>query len=366
MQLANLTNLSRPSVTELTQGLIRRGLVTEVGPEQVADKVGKKPTLLAFNPDAFNLVAIVIGDTEVIGKLTDLRIQAVDEECAPLEGVVGTKLVDLILNLIQRLVNKATRPLLGISVGTPGIVDSNTGIVHLATNLDWLDLPLADAISARFQLPVYIGNDSNLAAVGEYRFGRGQGIDNLIVVKVGTGIGAGIVADGHIIQGDAFGAGELGHIPFPNLESRCICGRRGCLESLVSLWGITQQAQRSAAQHPESLLNRIAAGGEITIDTLMEALKQSDTVAVQLVKTAGSYLGQALITVVGLLNPKEIILTGSMVRLGDMFLSEVRRTVEEGAFAYIAKHTDVTLTSLGDDAILLGAGAMLLEKELGL
>jgi glucokinase-like ROK family protein len=366
VRLAALTNLSRPSVTELTQGLIKYGLVVEVGPEQVADKVGKKPTLLAFNPEAFHLITIVLSDTEIIGTLCNLRMRAIEMECTPLSGVSGVKVTELILGVIEQLTKKATRPLLGISVGTPGIVDSHKGIVHLATNLGWQDLALAEIIAERFKIPVYIGNDSNLAAVGEYRFGRGQGIQNLIVVKVGTGIGAGIVVDGKIIEGDAFGAGEMGHIPFPNLDTQCICGRRGCLESMVSLWGITQEARHRAAAHPDSLLNTLAENGDITIETVLEAVKQGDSVTIQLVKTTGAYLGQALISVIGLLNPKEIILTGSMVRLGDIFLDEVRRTVEERAFAHIARHTSVSLTSLGDDAILLGAGAVLLEKELSL
>src|SRR5258706_4012113 len=127
VQLANLTNLSRPSVTELTQSLIRRGFVNEVGVEQVVDKVGKKPTLLAFNTDALQLIVLVVGDTEVIGKLVNLRMQTVEQETVPLLGTVGGELVDLIMSLLGSLANKASQPLLGISIGTPGIVDSNTG-----------------------------------------------------------------------------------------------------------------------------------------------------------------------------------------------------------------------------------------------
>src|SRR5258705_2209268 len=183
VRLANLTNLSRPSVTELTQGLIRRDLISEVGVEQVVDKVGKKPTLLAFNPDAFQLIAVAVGDTEIIGRLVNLRMQASKQETMPLQGTFGNDLVDLILSLVSSLAGQASQPLLGISIGTPGIVDSMTGVVHLATNLKWLELPLADIVATRFRMPVYVGNDSNLAAVGEYRFGMGQGIDDLVVVR---------------------------------------------------------------------------------------------------------------------------------------------------------------------------------------
>jgi N-acetylglucosamine repressor len=369
VQLAALTNLSRPSVTELTQGLMRRGLIQKVGVEQVVDKVGKKPTLLAFNPDAFQLIVIVVGDTELIGRLVNLRMQTIEQATQPLHDTVGAELVDLLLNLAKSLVEKASKPLLGVSIGTPGIVDSTTGVVHLATNLKWLELDLADLVSAHVQLPVYVGNDSNLAAVGEYRFGVGQGIEDLIVVRVGTGIGAGILADGRVVQGNVFGAGELGHVPFLNLDNQCICGRRGCLETMVSIWGIIKQAKHKALEHPNSLLNQLTsngANGDMTIEVILEALRQGDPDAVELVRTAGTYLGQALITVVHLLNPRQIILTGSLVRLGDVFFNEIRHMVEERAFTYISTKTDVIQTKLGDDSILLGAGAMLLEKELGL
>lgn len=366
VRLAELTHLSRPSVTELTQGLIERGLIMEIGPEFVQDKVGKKPTLLALNPDAFQMIGIVLKDSTVIGFLLDLRMQIHAQQTCTMQNRRGGELVELVIEVIQNTLRQATRPLLGITIGTPGIVNSDSGIIHLTANFDWHNLPLASILSDRFQLPVYIGNDSNLAAIGEYRFGSVQGVRDLVVVEIGEGIGVGILADGRIIQGSTHAAGELGHTPFPTLDDVCVCGRRGCLETIVSLWGIRQHARRIAAENPASLLNQIANGQEITIPMVVQAVEMGDTDVIALLEKAASYLGHALLTVTHLLNPKVIILTGSVVDLGEHFVQHVRRTIHEHTLPHISSQIEVIVNRLDDRSILFGAGAFLLEQELGL
>jgi predicted NBD/HSP70 family sugar kinase len=254
VQLAKLTKLSKPSVTELTQGLIEKGLIFDIGPEDVRDKVGKKPTLLALNADAYQMVCVVIHSATITVSLLDLRVQVIEVETVPLNGSTGRDLVDLLAKAIHRMVKKATRPILGISLGTPGIVDSLNGVVHLAANFGWNNLPLAQILSKQFQVPVYIGNDSNFAAMGEYRFGIAQGIGDLLVVEVGEGIGIGILEDGRIIHGSSFAAGELGHTPFPFLDDVCMCGQRGCLETVVSWRGLKRYAERLLKQPGASIL----------------------------------------------------------------------------------------------------------------
>src|SRR5258708_23764889 len=263
VKLAELTHLPKPSLTELKQSLIKKGLITEAGQEMVTDKVGKRPTLLEFNPDASQIIAIVLSDTAVIGTLLNLRVRIIEQQSLPMNGATSTELLDLISELTRSIVRKATRPLLGITVGTPGIVDSQSGVVHLAPNLAWKDVPLAKLLAEQFQVPVYIGNDSNLAAVGEHRFGLARDVEDLIIVKIGTGIGAGILAGGRVVHGSNDGAGEVGHVPFPPLNDVCICGQRGCLETMVSWWGLGGYAQRAAEEHPDSLLHSLANGCEV-------------------------------------------------------------------------------------------------------
>jgi predicted NBD/HSP70 family sugar kinase len=366
VQLARLTGLSRPSVTELMQGLIEKGLVCELGPEDISDKVGKKAQLLALNPDAFQLVCIAVSNATVTGSLFNLRMQAATQEALPLHDAQNHEVVRLIKQVGESIIAKATCPVLGVAVGIPGIIDTQRGVVHLAASLGWQNLPLSQILTDHFQLPVYIGNDSNLAAMGEYRFGRAQGAKDLVMVEVGDGIGIGIISDGRIIEGSTHAAGELGHTPFASLEDECICGRYGCLETKVSWWAIKRQAQRIAQEYADAPLHRLANGAPVTPAMLRQALFEGDTHALQLVDEAATYLGMALIMVIHLLNPKHIVLTGSMLELGEPFIQRVQDTIEERALPYVSNHIEIVANPSDEHSILLGAGAFLLQRELGL
>ncbi len=366
VQLAKLTKLSKPSVTELTQGLIEKGLIYEIGPEHVRDKVGKKPTLLTLNSDAYQMVCVVIHNTTIVVSLLDLRVQVIEVEQIPLNGSIGNELVQLLAEVIQRIIQKATRPILGISVGTPGIIDTLSGIVHLTANFAWHNLPLAQILTDQFQVPVYIGNDSNFAAMGEYRFGIAKGVSDLLVVEVGDGIGIGILDDGRIIHGSSYAAGELGHTPFPFLDDVCICGQCGCLETVVSWWGLKRHAELLLKQKGASTLRQIVGDGAVSSDAIRKAFEAGDPDIVALIDKAATYLGRALVIVINLLNPYYVVLTGSLLTFGDRFIDMVRTTVHDHTLPYITSRTQIVAESLDDKSIMYGAGAFLLERELGL
>jgi len=366
VNLAKLTHLSRPSVTELTQGLIEKGLIAELGPENVFDKVGKKPTLLAINPDAYQMVGIVLNNTSITASLLDLRMHIVGQERVALNDITSDALVALMIDVVERTLRQATRPVLGLSVGTPGIVNSDEGVIHLAANFAWHDLPLARILTDRFQLPAYIGNDCNYAAIGVQRFGAAQGVDNLMVVEIGDGIGVGILADGRMVQGSRHAAGELGHTPFMPLEDPCICGQKGCLETLVTWWGMKRHARQFIQDYPDSILARLAQNHEITSTILCEAYAQGDPQVIALVMRAATYLGRALVVAINLLNPQYIILTGSLLTFGDSFVDRVRTTIKQNTLPYITSQIEIVANGLDDRSILFGAGAFLLERELGL
>jgi len=366
VRLAEATHLSRPAVTELTQGLIEKGLVVELGPETVQDKVGKKPTLLALNPDAYHLIGIVLTDTSAIGSLLNLRMQLIHQQTISIEGVFSDSLVDHVMMLIEGIRQQASHPILGITLGIPGIINSQTGFVYLTNYFKWENLPLGRILSDQFNVPAYVGNDSNLAAVGEYRFGHGKGVKDLVVVKVGEGFGAGILADGRIIGGHSLAAGEIGHLPFPPLDDVCICGRRGCLETMVSWWGIRRHAQALAEAHPQSPLGQLAQEYEISLTIIKKAVTMGDTSLLNLIQQVAIYLGRALILVSHLLNPKMIIITGSILDLGDAFIAQVRQIVRQHTHPYISSELEIVVNRKDNESILLGAGAFLLEQELGL
>jgi predicted NBD/HSP70 family sugar kinase len=302
----------------------------------------------------------------VTGALLDLRMQVVEQDESLINGALSDDLIDLIVGLIETLRGKATRPLLGIAVGTPGIIDGESGTVFLATNLGWKDVPLAKIIADRFQLPVYVGNDSDIIAIGESRFGLAQQVKDVVVVKVGVGIGVGIVTDGRLVHGSTFAAGDMGHTPFPGLNEICLCGRRGCLETVVSWRSLKRELENYAIDCPESALAEAMRNYPLTPELLTEPLRVKDADVTRLINPLVTYLSYALLIIVHLLNPAMIILTGSMVKLGDAFVEQVREQIRTRAFPYMTREIQILANVQDDRSILLGAGALLLEKELGL
>jgi N-acetylglucosamine repressor len=364
VELAELTNLSRPTVTEVTQTLLQRGLVIEVGREEQNHKVGKKATLLQFSEDNNQLVSVAIGDTRIVASLMNLRAQIQHQVTVSRSGIRSQQLLDLLISSIEEMVSKATRPLLGIAVGTPGIINSETGLIHLATSLGWENLPLEGLLSQRFNVPVLIGNDSNLAVIGEHWFGIAQESNDVVLVKIGYGVGVGILSRGYIIRGSTQSAGELGHNAFLPSQEVCLCGRKGCLETLVSWWGLIRLCTRIAAEHPDTVLNTLAPNGDITPAVITAAVQRGDPYVTQPVESAANYLGQALTFVVHLLNPRLIILTGSMVELGDVFIETLKRKIYELSFPVLTEQLDIRVSGDDERAIMLGACALLLEREL--
>jgi predicted NBD/HSP70 family sugar kinase len=365
-ELARLTHLSRPSVTELTQDLLDKTLICEVGMEQTLDKVGKKAQLLAFNPDAYQIVCAAVTNSSVIASVFNLRAKEIARRSVQRNGATGSEAVRLVERAIEQAVACATRPLLGIGLGTPGVVDSQVGVIQMAASLGWQNLPLGQLMSGRFRLPVYIGNDTNFAAVGEYRFGLGQGVKDLLLVEVGEGFGVGILSDGRIIEGSTHAAGELGHTPFPPLDDLCVCGRRGCLETKVSWWAIRRRAQRIISEHPDSIVARLAHGGPVTDGVIWQALDQGDPHVMALVEQVATDLAQALMMVIHVLNPKRVIITGRILELGDLLVQQVQRTIHDYSLPFISNEIEIVAIPSDERSILAGASAFVMEQELGL
>ena len=161
---------------------------------------------------ARHLIGIDLANSEFRGAVTDLRGRIIHRVSLPVHDQDGKAALELVYALCEQLLPAATSPLLGIGIGTPGLIHAQKGVVRKAVNLDWADLPLRDLVAKRCALPVYIANDSHVAALGEYIFGQTRKTPNLVVVKVGRGVGAGIVLNGRLYHGDGSGAGEIGHV----------------------------------------------------------------------------------------------------------------------------------------------------------
>ena len=254
---------------------------------------------------------------------------------------------------------------MGIGVGTPGLIDAREGIVCQAVNLEWRDLPLRRLLQERYNLPVYVSNDSHASALGEYAFGQKRQIANLIVIKVGRGTSAGIVLNGRLHYGDGSGAGEIGHVRVVDNGKPCLCGQTGCLETVASTRAIIDRAQSIVGKNPSSQLHHfISSPEEITTDTILQAFKSGDEEIRQLVIDIGRYLGIAVAYLVGALNIQHIFIAGSMARFGDVLVDTIRHEMRQRVMSLLSAETEVTLSVLGQDIVMLGAASHLLTNEL--
>ena len=231
--IARRTQLTRTTVSDVVTQLSGAGLVQEVG--RGPSSGGKAPILLQIPRDARQVVGVHVGDGHVRGAIVNLAGDVSHRERVELPARDGASALASLEGLIDRLVGHATGLPLGIGIGTPGIVETATGTVRWAVHLDWRDLRLGPRLQARTGLPVYVANDSQAAALAEWTFGGHSTARAMVAVRVGTGIGAGIVIDDRLYQGDGAGAGEIGHTTVTSNDIRCRCGRTGCLETVASM-----------------------------------------------------------------------------------------------------------------------------------
>ena len=350
--VARMTGLTRTSVGELVGDLLNDRLVEEIG--RGPSTGGKAPILLRVRADGRHLIGLDLGESAFSGSLVDLRGKVLRSLRMPLEGQDGESAVQLVYALIDALISgNGKAPLLGIGVGAPGLVDSRTGNVRWAVNLAWENLPLGQMLEKRFGVPVVVANDSQAAAVAELTFGLESRPSNLVVVRVGRGIGAGIILNGRLFGGDGHGAGEIGHTIFGEGRERCRCGRIGCLETIASMRAMVAAAHRlvPAVTDDASLVAELRAGNERVRATVVHG---------------GAMLGLAIAAVIGTLNVNHVLLVGPAVALGDEWLNAIRQRATASALPILSRSTVIELGAGQEDVVEIGASALLMTHELGL
>jgi len=362
--VARATGLTRTTVSDVVEQLLGAGLAEEIGLGRSTG--GKAPILLQVPDEARHLVGIEVGDTHLSGAIVNLRGEVRRSVEVPLDGRDGEMALARLDGLIEELVQPSAAPILGIGIGTPGLIDTSTGTVRWAVNLDWRDLPLGARLRERWNLPVHVANDSHAAALGEYTFGGHSPSDSMVVVKVGRGIGAGIVIGGQLYAGEGSGAGEIGHSAIADNYRPCRCGSVGCLETLASTRAVVQRARELAPHAPDSVLNVPGRSEPIDFDELVRAFTDGDDLAREVLLDSARHLGRAIGGLIGTLSIRHVVLVGEMTRFGEPWLTAVRREAHRSALAILADATTIEIGRPGDDLVVLGAAALLMTRELGL
>jgi predicted NBD/HSP70 family sugar kinase len=332
---------------------VEEGLVVEHGIGPSAG--GKPPTLLGLNAEARCVVSVDLSDGILTGSVLDLRGTRA-QASAPVRAVVrGDEGISLLTDVIDELVEVAPSDILGIGVGTPGVIETDGTVVE-ASNLGWRNVPLAAILEARYDVPVTVINNSRAAALAEYSFGNHEA-ENLIVVKVGNGIGAGVVLDGRIHGGEDSAAGEIGHVVVDPNGPDCFCGKRGCLETVAAIPYLTKAISELApgqSEVPSELLEfgaREAAAGNKLIENLLN-------------ETALN-LAKVLSTTVAILDIHHVVITGLISQLGDTFLTRLETEISSRVLPTLASKLELRYGHTGERAVRMGAAASVLSAQLG-
>ena len=331
--LARASGLTRVTVSDLVAEMLADGFVSELGAPAGA-RVGKPPTLVGLAADSHHIIGLDLSETDrMSGAVVNLAGTVLARHEVHVDGAQGERAVQLVLRLAAELVAMTERPVIGIGVGSPGVVDT-TGTVIDAPNLAWTDTPLAARLAEANDCPVFVANDANTAVLGEHTFGE-SGDGGLMVLRVGTGVGAGFVLGGSLLHGHLGAAGEIGHVVVDPDGQRCACSRTGCLETILSA---------------PTLRRRI---GEPGVD------------GAAVLADVGARLGEVLAPIVAALNLHEIVLSGPAELLDGPLLDAADRTIRERTMPISSTGLSVRTSKLGEDVVVVGAAVLVLAGELG-
>lgn len=353
--IAELTGLSKSTVTAITQLLLDADLVRETGSGN--SRGGRRPTLLQLTPTARLAVGVKIAPEQVTAALISLTGQILNKEVEPLPDRVA-EIVTTIDRLVRRVVNDAgfafsPDRLLGVGVGLPGIVDPATGSSISSHFLRWHDVPIKRLLEERLGLSVYPENDANCFALGEYWYGAGRGVSSLLGVTVGIGIGAGLILDGRIYRGPLFGAGEIGHMIVQRDGPACACGRHGCLEALAGDAAIVRYARLHKGEPAAYPAGR---------EDVVRAAIAHDPHALHALAEAGEWIGLGLANLVNTVSTDFIVVGGeAATQAGELLLDPIRSSLQRHVFPSLADRVRIVPAALGDEVWLIGATVLALQ-----
>ena len=311
-------------------------------------------------------IGIDVGGTNVKIALVDEKGKIIYSNSVPTYAKMGYEYtVNNIKQAIKDLMketNTDSKSIEGIGFDFPGQVDYKTGVVKLAPNIPgWVNVPIAQMIEDEFHIPTRIDNDVRCAALGEMKFGAGQGCENFICITVGTGIGSGLVVNGKLVRGASNAAGEIGHIKLQmNDGPICGCGDTGCLEAFASGPSIVAMAQDYIKGGKSTKFRELAGvDNEITPYIVAKAAEEGDPVAKRIFEIVGEYIGIGLTSVINLLNPEKVIIGGGVAEAGDLLLEPIRKTVKERAMVVAGSAVEIVPAQLGNSAGVIGASMLI-------
>lgn len=366
--LAEVTGLNKATVSSLVRELIERNFVRELGLNPVG--TGRPAVLLALNPAAGCIVSAEIGVDFISVICTDFAPEIIWRHQESINSEMSQPtILDRVLALLRQAADVGHRShgnLLGLAVGVPGLVDQATGTLLFAPNLGWRDVPLRAILRASFDIPVFVDNEANMAALGEHYFGAAQDHDEVLYISAGVGLGGGIVHRGLVFSGVTGVAGEFGHMTMDPDGELCNCGNRGCWETQVSQPALFRHVRRAIGEDGHSLLSEMVGGDleRLTVLTVVEAARAGDAVALKALERVGRDLGIGIASLANALNPELIVFGGILSLAGEFLLPLVNDELQRRSLRWNREATRVVLAKHGFDACVMGGVAMVYQAIL--
>jgi predicted NBD/HSP70 family sugar kinase len=352
-EIARRTRLSRTTVSGLVAEMRDQGLVVD-RPEADGDQqgAGRPPTLIGLAAPAGAALGIDFGKRHLAVAIADLSHTVLAEDRREMEEgydyAHGMDAATLVVDELLAQAGLRRGQLIGVGLGLPGPINLPSGQVGSSAILPgWVGLRVAEEMGARLQLPVQVDNDANLGALAELFWGAGRGAEDLIYLKVATGIGSGLVIRGRLFHGAGGTAGEIGHLTIDESGPICRCGNRGCLETFAAGDALVE-------------LLRSSLGHELTAEEIVERAKDGDVGCRRAIGDAGRHIGSAVASVCNILNPARVVVGGSVGQAGDLLLTEMREAVRRRAVLSAAEDVEIVSGVLGERAEVLGAVALIL------
>ena len=318
-----------------------------------------------------NVIGVDMGGTKILSAVIDADGNILGTAKVPTKADKGaSEVIDRIADSIRKAIDKSgvdSESIQAVGIGAPGPLDPATGVVIFAPNLGWRDVPLKAELEARVGFPTFVDNDVNVGTLGEHVFGAGRGVQNVVGIFVGTGIGGGIILNGELFHGASKTAGEVGHIIVKAGGPRCGCGTRGCLEAIASRTAMTKQFQKAIVKKKKkSVISKLTDGdlGAIRSGVLAKAIRLNDKLTLKVFKKVTKYLGIGIGSIVNFLNPEMIVLGGGVVEaLDDTFLDDIRAAAKKYSLPNTLDGVQIVRAELGDNSGILGAAALARQRS---
>jgi glucokinase-like ROK family protein len=369
-ELVELTGFSAGSITGIVQGLVGKGIVTELPGRLGA--AGRRPVALRVRHDAAYVIGVDLGSFYVRVVATDMLghvVHKLQTETNLSEG--REKVLNKTFNVIHKVIRGCGIPktaIRGIGVGHSGIVDPETGIVlsfpRPGQMTEWKNVPLRRMVESEFAVPCVLEDSVRAIALAERCFGLGTNLEDFVYIDVGMGIGAGIILNGSLYRGSGGGAGEFGHMTVEENGPLCCCGNNGCLEMMASCAAIIRAARGAIAQGVDSKIRELVGGDleRINIEVIAEAARENDSLAFRVFEEAVSHIGVALADVVNLLNPGVVVFGGPLFRAAPHLVEPLKRVIKQRALERSANHVQLRVSNLGGEAGAVGAARAISEN----